>query len=493
VKDYLYSFIKDITTTEKHRPIEPTNVNYIFYCKKSKKLKRIITVLKCLLGFGQGEERTNRAKKNIAASFVIKGTNIAVGLILVSITINYLNRANYGIWITLTSLVAWFGFFDIGLGNGLRNKFAEAIANNNHKLARTYVSTTYAILIIIICIILVLFYCINFFLNWNVILNAGNDLSLKKELNYLAIVVFTSFGMTFVLNLISVILSADQQPAKGALFDLIGKSLALLFIYTLTKVHKSSLLSLGLVYCFISPFILAISTVWFFNTKYSSYRPGLKFVDFSKAKDLFNLGVKFFVLQISSIVLYQTNNIIISQLLGPDKVTPYNVAFKYFSVLLMGFSIIVSPFWSAFTEAWTKQDLAWIDNIMKKLMKLWLLVAAGGIFMLMISEFIYKFWIGNNFTVPFSISLLSLTWILTITWNAIFCQFLNGVGKIKIQLIIGVLAAIINIPLAIFLGHLMGINGILISNILLSILTVFIYPMQYQKLINGTARGLFNS
>ena len=96
--------------------------------------------------FTNGHERTLKAKKNIAASFLIKGLNIGIGLILVPLTINYLNPTKYGIWITLSSVIGWFSFFDIGLGNGLRNRFAEALANKDHNLARTYVSTTYAVL-----------------------------------------------------------------------------------------------------------------------------------------------------------------------------------------------------------------------------------------------------------------------------------------------------------------------------------------------------------
>lgn len=455
-------------------------------------MSSIIILIKNLSGFGEGHERTKRAKKNIAASFVIKGLNIVVGLALVPITINYLSPTKYGIWITLSSLITWFGFFDIGLGNGLRNRFAETIANGNHALAKTYVSTTYAILTIIISSFLVLFYLINIFLNWGVILNAGDDPLLQKELSYLAIVVFTSFGITFVLNLISVILSADQQPAKSAAFDLIGKSLSLLFIYILTQISKSSLLSVGLIYCTISPLVLAVSTIWFFNGKYKSYCPTLKSVDFSKAKDLFNLGLKFFVIQIAAILLYQTNNMIIAQLFGPSMVTPYNVAFKYFSVLLMGFMIIVGPFWSAFTEAWTKKDVAWITVIMKKLIIIWLVLVAGGIIMLVSSGFVFKVWIGDDFVVPFSVSLLLLSWILLMAWNGIFSHFLNGVGKIKLQLYLGVGVALLNIPAAIILGSLIGINGILISNVIFAFIQSFIVYIQYSKLIRLNANGIWN-
>ncbi len=450
-------------------------------------------LLKNLLGLRQGHERTNRAKKNIAASFVIKGINIALGLVLVPITINYLNPTKYGIWITLTSLVAWFGFFDIGLGNGLRNRFAEAIANGNHKLAKTYVSTTYATLIIIITFVLILFYGVNISIDWSIILNTGDNPILKKELSYLAVVVFTSFGLTFVLNLIAVILSADQQSAKSALFDLIGKALSLLFIYILTRVSKSSLLSLGLIYCTISPLVLVVSTIWFFNKKYKPYRPSLKSVDFSKAKDLFSLGIKFFVIQIAAILLYQTNNMVITQLFGPAMVTSYNVAFKYFSVLIMGFMIIVSPFWSAFTEAWAKQDIAWIKSIMQKLIKLWFVVVACGIIMFLFSRFIFKVWIGNNFTVPLSISILTLSWIILNAWNGIFSNFLNGVGKIKLQLYLGISAAVVNLPLSVWLGKKIGIEGLLFSNVLLASLQSVIYPIQFNKIIKRRANGIWNN
>ena len=176
------------------------------------------------ISLNSGYERTIRAKKNIIASFVIKGLSIAIGLILVPLTVQYLNPTKYGIWITLSSIIGWFGMFDIGLGYGLRNRFAEALATGKEKLARVYVSTTYAILSLIIAGLLILFYIINQFINWSVILNAGNDVSFQKELNILALIVFTFFCLSFVFKLITTILTADQHPAKASSFDLSRKN-----------------------------------------------------------------------------------------------------------------------------------------------------------------------------------------------------------------------------------------------------------------------------
>ncbi|GAH31869.1 unnamed protein product, partial [marine sediment metagenome] len=77
-----------------------------------------------------GHPRSIRAKKNIFASFGLKGISILISFLLVPLVLNYIDITKYGIWLTLSSIIGWFGFFDIGLGNGLRNKFAEAIAKD---------------------------------------------------------------------------------------------------------------------------------------------------------------------------------------------------------------------------------------------------------------------------------------------------------------------------------------------------------------------------
>ena len=442
--------------------------------------------------FTKGHERSIKAKKNILASFLIKGVNIAIGLALVPMTIGYLNPTKYGIWVTLSSIIGWFGFFDIGLGHGLRNRFAQALAKGEKELARTYVSTTYAIISIIIGVILILFYIVNPFLNWNKILNAGKDINLQTELGVLALIVFTFFCLRFIFKLITTILLADQRPAKASLFDLLGKIIAIILIFILTKTTQGSLLYIGIVMSSAPVFVLVVSSIWFFNGKYKIYRPNIKSIDFSKSIDLLNLGIKFFIIQIAAVLLYQTNYIIISHLFGPAEVTPYNVTFKYFSVITMISTIVLTPYWSAITEAWTKNEISWIKNTMNKLIRLWGILIFIGIIMLLISSIIYKVWIGEKIEIPFSMSLLVCIWIILNIWNRIYGQFLNGVSKIKLQLYTGLISAILNIPLAIFLGKRIGINGILLANIFVILIGTILYPIQYLKLINKRANKIWN-
>ena len=442
--------------------------------------------------FNRGHERSIKAKKNIVASFIIKGLNILTSLILVPITIDYLNPTKYGIWITLSSIIGWFSFFDIGLGNGLRNKFAEALAVGDNQLAKCYVSTTYAVLAIIIILALILFYFISPLINWAVVLNTNDYLNAQNELSLLALIVFSFFCLRFLFQLIAIVLIADQQPAKSSLINLYANVFTLFLVIILMKSTNGCLICIGTVYSGLPVIVFIVSSIWFYKGRYRQYRPSIRAIDFTKTKDLFSIGIKFFIIQIAGIALYETNNIIISQLFGPSEVTPYNIAFKYFSIILMIFAIIVTPFWSAFTDAWIKKEIDWIKLVMKNLLKIWgLLLLAVGI-MLIISPWIYQLWIGSRIYIPFSLSLLVCCWVIINVWNGIFSNFLNGVGKIKLQLIFSVLAALANIPLAFYLGSRMGVPGVILANVLIASSVAFLGPLQYSKIIKMKASGIWN-
>ncbi len=437
----------------------------------------------------KGNERSVKAKKNIALSFVLKGLNIIISITIVPLTINYVDKMQYGIWLTLSSLIALFGFFDIGFGNGLRNKFSEAITNRKYKLARIYVSTTYAILSIISGIMLILFLCINPFLNWATILNTPQYLA--GELSIVAIVVIVFFCMQFVLQLVIMVLSANQQPAKAAFFNFIGNALALLLIFILTKTTKGKLIYLSLALGLSPVVVLVASSLWLYTHEYKLYAPSIKLVQFRFGKRLINLGVKFFVIQIAAIILYQTSNIIITQLYGPGEVTTYNITYKYCGVISMLFGIIITPFWSAFTEAWIKKDIFWINNAMKKLKLIWLLLSVLTIFMVVCANKVYLYWVGESISIPFSLNLTMAAFVIINLWFTIYAQFLNGIGFIKIQLIIAVICSLINIPLSIFLGMYLGIYGVILSTVIVSIPGLIIYPIQFKKIIQKKAHGIW--
>jgi len=212
--------------------------------------------------FTKGHKRSVKAKKNIIASFGLKGFSILVSFLLVPLTLNYLNATKYGIWLIISSVVAWFGFFDIGLGNGLRNKLAEAFALKDYKLAKTYVSTTYATLLLIICGVYGIFLAINPFLNWSKLLNTPPEMA--GELSLIVLIVFTFFALRFILKLIGVIFTADQLPAYNNSINSLGNLIALVAIFFIVKYTQGSLLYISIIYSAAPVIVLIIASFYFF-------------------------------------------------------------------------------------------------------------------------------------------------------------------------------------------------------------------------------------
>ena len=215
-------------------------------------------------------------------------------------------------------------------------------------------------------------------------------------------------------------------------------------------------------------------------------------VRFKEIKYILSLGLKFFIIQIAAIVFYQTNSIIISQLFGPAEVTPYSIAFQYFSVATFAFITILTPYWSAFTEAYTKGEVEWIKKVMKNFKLIWLGLFVFVVVLYFLSGFLIHLWVGDKVVVQRGLFIVMALYVLINAFNGIYSQFLNGVGKVMIQFYMAAVLAIIHIPLSIFFCKRYGIMGIMFSTIFFGIFTVLIYDRQYRKILDGKATGIWN-
>lgn len=440
----------------------------------------------------KGHLRSVKARKNIIASFFIRGVSIAISFIIVPITINYINPSRYGIWLTLSSIVSWFSFFDIGLSQGLRNKFAHAKATGNDELARVYVSTTYAILAIIFFIVWIIFLIVNHFLDWAHVLNISENMRL--EVSGLAVIVFTYFCLQFVFRIITTLILANQEPAKSSLIDVAGQVVSLITIIFLVKTTEGSLLKLGMALC-ISPLLVLISAnFFFFSNVFKKYRPAISKVKFSHAKGLFNLGLIFFIIQVAGIIQYQTANIIISRNFGPADVASYNIVFKYFGILNMVYVIFLTPFWSASTEAYIKNDIQWIKNGIKKYTQLNILLVIVGCIMLIFSGTLYRLWLGKStVNIGFYLSLWGLLYFSLTMFAAKYVYFLNGINALRIQFLACIVSPVLYIGVAILLikYYRMGVYSLFIASIIANFNGYILSPLQYYMVIIRNKKGIW--
>ena len=151
--------------------------------------------------------RTLLAKKNILYSLALKVIGLLTMLMLVPLSINYLGDVNYGVWITVSGVIAWAGMFDFGFSHGLRNRLTEALADKNFKEGRYLVSSTYFFMIILAVILSFIFYILINIIDWSSLLNLSIDFDMNM-LHLTLNIIFLFFIFQFTLKPINSILQA---------------------------------------------------------------------------------------------------------------------------------------------------------------------------------------------------------------------------------------------------------------------------------------------
>lgn len=438
-----------------------------------------------------GSERTVLIKKNIMASSLLRVISILISLMVVPATINYINAERYGIWLTLSSIIAWLSYFDFGFAHGFRNKFAESVAKNDHILARKYVSTTYAVLAMIFTALMLLTSMANKFINWSSILNVDPNLNVELTSVFQILIIF--FCINIVAEVFSIMLIASQRPAVSAAIKTGGNFISLIAIIILTYTTKGNLEYLAIAFSGI-PCLLTIivSFIVFSKGKYKKYAPSFKHVDLSLTKGIIGMGGQFFLIMISMLLIFQFTNIIISRELGPESVTIYNVTYKIFSIAEMVIMIVLTPIWSAYTDAYTRKDFDWMKRSAAKLEKMGLMTFPLLTLLTIISPFVFDIWLGNEVQTSIYVSAAIAFFVFCKIMGNIYMYQINGTGKVRIQLITYSIIAIFSIPIMVYCSRQWGLVGIVTAPSLAFFAQFIICRIQLKMLISQTATGLWN-
>jgi O-antigen/teichoic acid export membrane protein len=444
-------------------------------------------------GSAQQAGNLNRIiKKNLVGSFMVKGVGIAVNLALIPIGINFLDKERFGVWVIINSLLAWLTFFDLGLGNGMRNKLTAAFQKKRIKEARQLISTGYVSIFIATSVALLGFLIANRFINWSTVFNVSAQLN--PELSRVITWSISLFLLQVVLKNIGFIMLSLQLTAINNSLSVLSNILALsiIFSWQVLKI-PGSLLMYAICICGTPVVIYFLATAIFFCGRFSFLRPGIFYFNYASLKNIGGLGVKFFVIQVAAMLLFQGNNIFITQYFGPGEVTSYNVSYRYFNVVIMVFSILLTPFWSAFTKAYTQENMEWIKSILQRLRKLWYLSVLAVVAMVVLANYVYQLWIGDQVQVSVEMNIANGLFAIIYAWNSIYLYFLNGTGKIRLQYFLTLIVLALYVPLTMLL--LQGYrhpSTIIYTNCLIQLLfSVFCY-VQVDKILNKKVHGIWN-
>lgn len=435
------------------------------------------------------DKRSSLLFKNILASFFIKGWSAAIVLLMVPLTLNCLGKYNNGVWLTISSMLVWIDQMDIGLGNGLRNQLAVHIAHGEYERARSIVSSTFAMLCVITFPIMLLLSALVWYCDIYTFLNVSPQMIPDLRMALLSSVIIVC--ITFIFKFIGNVYMGMQMPAVSNLIIATGQTIALIATWLLYISHHGSFLNIVLVNTSAPLLIYLLAYPYTFYRKYRFLKPTVRSVNLQSAMALCNVGLKFFWLQIAGVLQFMTANILISKFFTPEMVTPYQIAYRYMSLLIVVFTVICMPFWNATTDAYEKGDIAWIENANKKMNRMTLWIALLLIVMVTVSPLIYKVWIGDKCSVPFFMTVMMALYIILMILSMRYSYFLNGIGALRLQLLMTV-TTIIFIPMAWWVSKSTG-NIICFMAVMCGCLvpSIIVNMIQFNKIINGTAKGIW--
>ncbi len=426
--------------------------------------------------------------KNIGLSVLYKPIGIVISLVLIPLTIKYLGTTTFGLWSTILSIISWINYFDIGIGNGLRNHLTTEITAKDYKNSREYIMTAYGVVALISIVMLFLLSMLFKILNWNSIFNI--EIYTNNELFFIMILNLIFILMNFILKIVATIYYSLQKSSTVGLIQILNQLFNLMGIYYLDMIgYSQNLLGISLVYGLAMALSNIIFTMILFK-KNKELTPKISDFKIEKIKSLTALGMKFFVIQIAAMIIFTTDNMIITKLFGPEEVTPYNITFKVFSIIIMLHGIIITPLWSAITKAYTEKDMKWLKKVLLKLNQINIIIVAGIIILNLIFPFLIKVWIGDMVLIPQNmIYMFSVYTIITIFCNN-YAYFFNGLGEINFQLKIAVIQAIINIPISIFFAKNleMGSLGVILGTNVTLLLAAITYPFSLRRTLNKISK-----
>ena len=373
---------------------------------------------------------------NLSASLIFKALAIVVGIITIPAYIEYFDdQTILGNWFTLLALLNWLLFFDLGLGNGLKNELILTIAEKKYGKARKLILQSYLLLFLISFIIIAVAYIV-YLITPNFLLGYQESVGAIPDISLIILVTFIIIFLQFPLRLVISILLAMQKSAIANFLPLVTQALVLCYLlFSDGVVDDVKFLNLSIVYgvAVCAPLILATIYVYILISRWNYELTGN-----STIKDVFKLiisGSKFFWIQVCLLALNGSNEFLILNINAPEDVVQYQIYFRVFSIFLIVFSTITVPLWSAIGQAKAQKN---INRILKidRAMRYILLAALFGMLLLsFILPYIFNFWLGEGVIKhEFYISLIFLLYVFVMMGINYSACVANGYNKLNVQL-----------------------------------------------------------
>jgi O-antigen/teichoic acid export membrane protein len=414
----------------------------------------------------------------------ISGLSLFVSIPLL---IGYLGETNYGLWVLVFTLFQWVFSMDFGLASVLKTKIPVLLHEKKTDLLISYIKSTYVITSIIAFFLFSTFYVVSKIINLKQLLlipeHSENFVSNLFVLNIFF------FCLNFIFNVHKSLFVAflrgkyaEQSIAVNQLLFLFFTFLLLLFFPNLSVADK--LIFVSLVNGIGGMLVNIIYTIYFFASEKISFKSNEKTPN-SFLKEIISLGVKYMFIQIGLLVIFTSDNYILSSAFGPKDVVPYEIVNKLFQFPSMLLFAALSPLWSIFATAYIAEDRSKLLNVFNKFNRFFILIFISIALLYFSSPLIISYWIKNPLDIPSGLLFITAIATLLRIFTSFYSFFLYGVGKLNNYILLLLFSILVKLPLSYWLISLgYGINSVIITTVMILLVWTIIIPLECYYLVH---------
>jgi O-antigen/teichoic acid export membrane protein len=444
----------------------------------------------------RGADRNRRAMLTGSVSTLARVVQIATSLITVPLTLKYLGNERFGLWMTISSVLAMAAFADFGVGNGVLNTVAKAFGKDDMGGVRKAVSSGFAVLNTIALLLLLSFFSIYRFVNWASFFRVYSPQA-RAEAGPALAVFAICFALNISMDVVQRVQLGLQQGYRYGLWLMCGSVAG--FIGVLSGIwFRVSLPVLVMAIAGAPIFATAMNAIHFFGSVRPDLRPSLSLVSRDTISQIAKLGGLFFVLQVVVAVSYSADNFIIARTLGAANVPEYAIPQRMFGIIAMMSSMLVAPLWPAYSEAISRGHMKWVRHTLKTSLLLVLgATSAASLTLLLLSHRLIHWWVGSRIHPPFFLLVGLAIWTVIGCCGDALASFLNGAAVIRFQVIVASLFGIACVTAKIFLIHRYGVTGVpwaaIITYLLFAALPFLTYVPHLIDRMDTQTRMVLNS
>jgi O-antigen/teichoic acid export membrane protein len=437
-------------------------VNYIFRIFNFVIFKRINQQEEC----ERSRERYRRIGLTAIASVIARVVNLSTGLITVPLTLSYLGIDKFGVWMTLSGLVAFLSFSDLGLGVGLQNALSRCDGHHNKEDTVFLVSTTMVLMLGIASLLCLLSYCVLPLLPLHLLVKVETqEASLVLLPTAQAFILIFAVGLPCGLS--QKILIAYQDGFLANLLLAAGSLISLGGVL-LCAWLKAQLPILVAVYMGGPLVALAGSSLYIYFSR-PFLRPSFHSFRYRYLREIAGTGFLVMAAQIGAVIMVSGPTLLLANRFGTTDVVPFTVTQRMLGADSIILSVVLAPLWPAYGEASARGDMAWVTSTFRKSLGFAAAVSIPVFFVVaLLGQFVIHLWTGNDNAVPsWSLLMACNVWALFMAWNMACAMLLNGLNQMKGQAIYGVIIPVFALMAGYFVAAQYNIERVIWTVVIL--------------------------